>query len=694
MPVYKIFLASSAELEADRVAFGDAIQEFNQTLRAEDKDVSFSLYKWERELESFTERRKQSVYNDNIENCDLFILLYFTKVGKYTEEEYDFSWSNFSQKKFPRIIVFKKLNPLSIEASVKDFEHKISGRDQQYTSTYSSALELKNKFIAEIRKLFSKGILPDRSFILYNDGQAVPAHFMGRDEELHIIKEKLKDGGSLMLINAEGGIGKTTLAAKYWQESFKNYRYKAWLFCANGIVSELKKLAPSLNLSLVNMTEEEQVEALKMALQNVSNDFLLVLDNANSPEDIRVFKKHFRGLHWHVLITSRCKGILEKEQEFEITTLPPPVAKDLFVSYYKEEGVEFEAILDRLLEGIHYHTLLVEIFARNMKKLSGKGDTLKDFLSHLETGGLFLGKRSFEIETEYDDNVKKTAATTDDILNILYDFSMLTGEERYWLVNMALLPATPHEHIFLCELFKQDKYEFRVLDGLAQKGWLGLEGSQYRISPVIQKITLVKNKATLQTDGKMLVDALNEKLENNGIYLKYFNEAEPYINLTDSIIKNLMDAPFYELSLLCFNSCVFYLSAGNLTSALHASLTDSKINEALGDKNGLAISLEKLGGVYEKMGELSEALKYYAERNRIGEELHRAYPSDVSFKNGLAISFIKLAGIYKQQNRLTEAKEKYAEAQKIWQQLEAAFPLYTEFKNNLQWVRDRLNELD
>ena len=65
------------------------------------------------------------------------------------------------------------------------------------------------------------------------------------------------------------------------------------------------------------------------------DDLLLVLDNANNPGDLKVFKETFRGFHWHVLVTSRCSGVFEG-QEYPVEHLPPPLAKDLFVHYYKE----------------------------------------------------------------------------------------------------------------------------------------------------------------------------------------------------------------------------------------------------------------------------------------------------------------------------------------------------------------------
>ena len=74
---------------------------------------------------------------------------------------------------------------------------------------------------------------------------AVPSGFIGREKELGEIRQRLRSGsGALALVNAEGGMGKTTLAAAYWQRFSQEYRHLAWLFCENGILSAMRSLLP------------------------------------------------------------------------------------------------------------------------------------------------------------------------------------------------------------------------------------------------------------------------------------------------------------------------------------------------------------------------------------------------------------------------------------------------------------------
>ncbi|QEC76350.1 tetratricopeptide repeat protein [Mucilaginibacter ginsenosidivorax] len=692
---YKIFLASSSELAGDRQAFGDMVQELNGKVQREGKQVYFDLYKWGHGTMSFAQMRKQATYIQEIETCHIFVMLYESKVGEYTDEEYEFAYKRFKETGEPQVLVFKKQTAKTTDSSLKAFEAKIAQRDGQFKPRYTDADDLRVKLFSEIDKYFATGILQPGlpAETICNDGQSVPGNFVGREEELKAIRQKLDAGGKLMLINAEGGIGKTTLAARYWQESTYHYKFNAWLFCENGIVSELKKLAPRFNIDLSNLTEEEQLERLKAGLQNVSHNFLLVLDNANTPEHIEAFKQNFRGFHWHVLMTSRCHGILEPGQEYQITHLPPPLARALFMSNYTEEGPEFETLLDKLLLAINYHTLLIDIFSKNMLELKKRGETLAELLCELENYGLFLGKRSFEVNNVYAGNLHKKAATTDQILDILYDFSKLDHAERYWLVNMALLPAVPHHFMFLCELFKQDKFEFKVLDVLAKKGWLIDDDVNYRISPVVQKVTLAKNKETVQKDSEALLDNLNEQLENDGTYLEHFNSAGPFVSLAETITKNLINKPSQGLITLNFNAVVYYISTGNLSEALSVAQIGQKISLQLNNKGWLAVFYSKVGEVHEATGRLADALQFYHDYLKLSEELHAEFPSDVSFKDSLAISYLKVGDIHQANGRLADALQFYNDSLKLSEELYHELPSVVSFKNGLAISYSRLGEI-
>lgn len=693
---YKIFLASSSELEEDREHFKNFL--YSQTAVLQKKDIFVELDIWEDMGDAVSKTRKQDDYNEEIKECDIFIVLYWTKMGKYTNEEFDMALTQFRlTRKKPKIYIYEKTAAAPGPVTDKDnqslvmFKEKL--RDiQHFPTQFDNHDELENLFRKNLDDLFMYGFLRDvgsRQYeeiaeCLYTDGNSVPVNFIGRDEELRAIKEKLNTVSSMVLINADGGIGKTSLAAKYWDESLYNYKYNAWLFCENGIVQEIKKLATKLHVELGGLNEEQQIEALKIALLGVSKDFLLVLDNADKDKDIEHFKETFRGFYWHVIITSRRRGILEEKQELPIVHLPPPLAKELFISNYKENTPEFDSLLDRLLAAIDYHTLLVEIFSKNMKHLRAF-KTLADFLKQLETNDLFLGEDSFSIITDYTNNVHKEAKNTDEIISILYDFNKVSEPERYQLVNLALLPAVNYELVFLFDIFNpENKRAFRdVLQTLVEKGWLSNEENGYRMSPVVQKLVLQKNSTTIQNDSEELIDHLNEELDN--IYITNFDykSAASFAQLVPTITKHFGKQPSNELGILNERTCIFYLETGDLLEAQKAAENYRKINEILDNQLGLSISYSRLGEVYTKLGDFEKSLDFSQKYNDLSTLLYEETPGNVALKDGLAISYQNLGIALSDLEKWEKALDFFQKYNKLEKELCEDYPDDTNYKNSL-----------
>jgi hypothetical protein len=52
--------------------------------------------------------RLQNEYNKAIRECDIFVILYFTKVGKYTKEEFETALEQFKSTNKPLIFAYFK----------------------------------------------------------------------------------------------------------------------------------------------------------------------------------------------------------------------------------------------------------------------------------------------------------------------------------------------------------------------------------------------------------------------------------------------------------------------------------------------------------------------------------------------------------------------------------------------------------
>ncbi len=153
----RIFLASSNELREDRVAFELMLGQLNQEWVP--RGTFFHLVVWENFIDAMSKDGIQKEYNRAISECDVFVLLFFTKVGAYTAEEFEAAFGSFSTAKKPLIYTyFKDAVVLTGDIdesilSLLDFKKKLSKLNHYFTR-YRSAEELKWLFSRQLDKLF------------------------------------------------------------------------------------------------------------------------------------------------------------------------------------------------------------------------------------------------------------------------------------------------------------------------------------------------------------------------------------------------------------------------------------------------------------------------------------------------------------------------------------------------------------
>ena len=161
----KIFLASSSELKDDRKEFEIFINGKNRDLV--NRGVFLELIKWEDFLDPVSKTRLQDEYNKAIRECDIFIMLFFTKVGQYTEEEFETAFGQFKATNKPLIYTYFKDAPINIGSadrndltSLWSFKDKLRDLGHFYT-LYKNIDELKFHFNQQLDKLSIIEPLPD-----------------------------------------------------------------------------------------------------------------------------------------------------------------------------------------------------------------------------------------------------------------------------------------------------------------------------------------------------------------------------------------------------------------------------------------------------------------------------------------------------------------------------------------------------
>jgi len=120
--ILNIFLASSNELQPEREKIEIAISQKNKDLRKEGFYIDLLI--WENEQFIGNSFRSQDNYNQEVDTCDVFVMLFHSKVGKFSLEEFDKAKARFDESALPRMVVFEKDTPLPNKQSRADSESR------------------------------------------------------------------------------------------------------------------------------------------------------------------------------------------------------------------------------------------------------------------------------------------------------------------------------------------------------------------------------------------------------------------------------------------------------------------------------------------------------------------------------------------------------------------------------------------
>ena len=160
----KIFLASSIELANDRKDFALLISNRNTIWHR--RGIFLELVNWENFDDSVSKFGKQQDYNESIRKCDIFVMLFFTKIGRYTKEEFDTAYAQFSKTNKPRIYTYWKDEKVNITKLARDdlkglwdFIDELK-RIEHFWTPYDSVSRLQLEFSKQLEILDRGGFFP------------------------------------------------------------------------------------------------------------------------------------------------------------------------------------------------------------------------------------------------------------------------------------------------------------------------------------------------------------------------------------------------------------------------------------------------------------------------------------------------------------------------------------------------------
>lgn len=211
MKTIKIFIASSNELEKERVLMASLANELST--RLEKVGIQVIAVEWESLDASMNEEHKQEEYNEKLRECDMCMVLYWTKFGMYTEKELNTAYHEKIAGKNPQKVwvYFKEVNDPSKMPTeeLKKFRDSFPTKYGHFYTPFDNFDTLKAHFLLQFMEYQSQA-LQGKSIVEVKDGkvtvdgkeyvdlQNVP--FAGNNEEYQLLQKNLKKTRKLLAV--------------------------------------------------------------------------------------------------------------------------------------------------------------------------------------------------------------------------------------------------------------------------------------------------------------------------------------------------------------------------------------------------------------------------------------------------------------------------------------------------------------
>ncbi len=180
MNTIRIFIASSSELEQDRAAFREFLSIENDRLHT--NEVYLELVQWENFLDAVSQTSLQDEYNTELKKSAIVVCLFYSKAGKYTQEEFDTALQQFKETGSPLIYTYFKSGapePASADEqamSLVTFKKRLAEIGHFYTS-YENIDNLKYQFRQQLDILQQKGLIDLQADVKKVTTQAIANYF-------------------------------------------------------------------------------------------------------------------------------------------------------------------------------------------------------------------------------------------------------------------------------------------------------------------------------------------------------------------------------------------------------------------------------------------------------------------------------------------------------------------------------------
>jgi tetratricopeptide (TPR) repeat protein len=520
---------------------------------------------------------------------------------------------------------------------------KQAGRD--INTQIETAFNIANVNIGEQSK-------PD--FVITHNANAdiLPSRsFQGREDQLKQLKQYVSNSQKAVLVSGMGGIGKSEICKKLYQEYLDRHKAGETLEIDHiGFI----KYEDNMDSTLVNAfqntltatTWDEKMAQAWFQISKISNDsrLLLIIDNVNKQPKEDTSLNKLTSLSCSIMITSRNDAFGEF-LSYRIDKMEYPDCRALFLSIFGSISDTDEKNLEYIINELAVrHTLTVRLFACIAKDHTWTISRLRKMLEehHFDLSYLKDGEEEKMI-VEY----KK-----------LFDLSNLNRKEINLLEAFAVLPYRMLPIDYCNDWMSKDADEESaelLINGISQKGWLERTERQFAMHPVISEVIRAIQMPKLN-DHKHLVNACAKSMELDVVQIS--TQEVPVWIFAETIVKYLFDENSTEISYLLMRGGMIFYHIADYSRALEWYEKALVIREkGLGTEHpDTATTYNNIAGVYQAQGDYDKALEWYKKALAIKEKvLGTEHPHT-------AATYNNIAGVYQDQGDYVKALEWYKKA--------------------------------
>ncbi len=361
-----------------------------------------------------------------------------------------------------------------------------------------------------------------------------PGEFLGRNEELAAIEQRVREHYNPIELYGFGGMGKTELAIEYGRRKMADsdvFFVRFDTSIRNTITGPIAEAFSGYSKETADGIQKPDsqiyMEVMDMLGALGRND-ILIIDNVDSEE-----KEFFElcgpeyaalcRLQLNLIITTRFdRG---EQGGIEIGALHKQYLDEMMRRILKDTKIQItQQQLDDLIHAVDCHTLAVELIARTLK-MTRPRISPEELLEKLRTGDL-SSQRFARVDSHKDRNQQKRRI--EEHIQNLFRISSLPSEELSYMANAVLMAekcGLPYD--WFAEA--QPDFDQDVMQHLLDRGWIHLDNKKdlLTLHPLVYKVAKQELSPTFESSKGFLSGLWRvfEHNERNGI------DSEPIASL-------------------------------------------------------------------------------------------------------------------------------------------------------------------